>query len=400
MESCTSKWYNLPNDLVERVVKLLDTPTDLLRFRSVCAKWRFSAALTNNNSIPFFSFPLKVPTPTCIDPDIKPSSVRVCESTIYKVSNTSNTKKNSCLVRVEQGSSKDTGKVSLKDPLTPSPFGCSINKFPKVLNLLDLRVTEVCNVHELKFDDDGVGGKLWSPNSMIKKVVASQDKDNFAVMALHRRGKLALWRLGEKKWIQVQDDHEWTKYIDIACHNGKFYAVDIKGLAISISIDCCCQQITYIATPMFRSGFEYYDDRGRYLLNSLGCLLLVDKPPVRGSNVHFNAHKLNEGEGQWVPVNNLGDQMLFLGDDCSFSVVARDFAGCKSNCIYFTVYGYTIYDAYPGYQAWLYDMDDRALKPLSTMPRCPNPFRPPSKWLKSKKKRLAILLGRKLHFPY
>lgn len=387
MESSTGKWSNLPNDLVEHTVKLLDSPIDLIRFRSVCAKWRSSAPLINNlNPL----FPLKVPTPTCIDPDLRPFSVFLIESTIYKISNTSKNTTKSWLVRVE-GSSTKTTKMRLKDPLTPSLFRISTtNKFPKVWNLLDLRVSEVSKAYELKIESD----QLWTSTSMIKKVVASKNIDNFAVMALHRRGKLGVWRMSENKWIQIEDnddDHEWSKYIDIAYHNEKFYAVDIKGLAISID---CAQKISHIAPPKVCSGFEYYDDRGRYLVNSKGCLLLVDNPPIRGCNVHFNIYKLNEDEGLWVPVDSLGDQVLFLGDDCSLSVSARDFEGCKGNCIYFTVYGYTIYDAYPGYHAWLFDMDDHSLKPLSPLTRCPNPFRPPSTWFKSKKKLLALLLGR------
>ena len=35
-------------------------------------------------------------------------------------------------------------------------------------------------------------------------------------------------------------------------------------------------------------------------------------------------------------VNNLGDQVFFLGKDSSFSVSATEFSGCKGNCIYFT----------------------------------------------------------------
>ncbi|PWA96455.1 hypothetical protein CTI12_AA039330 [Artemisia annua] len=42
-----------------------------------------------------------------------------------------------------------------------------------------------------------------------------------------------------------------------------------------------------------------------------------------------------EGE-KWVAVKDLGDRMLFLGDNCGFSASAKDFPGCKGNCVFFT----------------------------------------------------------------
>ncbi|XP_027343354.1 F-box protein At2g26160-like [Abrus precatorius] len=389
MESSTPKWSNLPNDLVEHIVKLFHSPIDLLLFRSVCSTWRSSSSLSNNI---FHSplFPLKLPTPTCIDPDLRPSSILLTQSTIYKISKPSKTMNTrSWLVRVEKLSTC-AGKVCLKDPLSPSLFGSFTNhKFPKVWNLLNLRVSEVSKAYELKFD----GHQSWAcSTSMFKKVVASDMRDNLSVIALHRRGKLGVCRVSEKKWTQIKDNQVWNKYIDITYHNNKFYAVDVKGLCLSV--DCSqSQKVRYNAPPGTRSEFQYYDDRGRYLVNSLGNLLLVDNPPVRGCNVHFNVYRLNEDEGQWIPVDNLGDQALFLGDDCSFSVSAGDLVGCKSNCIYFTVYGYTCYDAYAGYHAWQFDLDDHTLTPLSPKTRFTNPFRPLSTLLKARKKSLALFLG-------
>ena len=51
--------------------------------------------------------------------------------------------------------------------------------------------------------------------------------------------------------------------------------------------------------------------------------------------VNFEVYKLDQECGRWVRVENLGDRVFFLGNDCSFSVSATDFSGCKGNCIYF-----------------------------------------------------------------
>ncbi|GLT74831.1 hypothetical protein SLA2020_466010 [Shorea laevis] len=47
--------------------------------------------------------------------------------------------------------------------------------------------------------------------------------------------------------------------------------------------------------------------------------------------------KLNEKEDNWTELRDLGDRALFVGADGSWSVSARDCAGCKGNCIYFSV---------------------------------------------------------------
>ncbi|KAA8541317.1 hypothetical protein F0562_025280 [Nyssa sinensis] len=45
--------------------------------------------------------------------------------------------------------------------------------------------------------------------------------------------------------------------------------------------------------------------------------------------VHLKAFKPNEEEGKWEWVETLGDRVFFVGDDCSYSISARGFAGLK-----------------------------------------------------------------------
>lgn len=39
---------------------------------------------------------------------------------------------------------------------------------------------------------------------------------------------------------------------------------------------------------------------------------------------------------EWVELDSLGDDMLFLGLNCSMAFSAASYPGCKGNCIYFT----------------------------------------------------------------
>ncbi|MBA0858206.1 hypothetical protein Goshw_022811, partial [Gossypium schwendimanii] len=45
--------------------------------------------------------------------------------------------------------------------------------------------------------------------------------------------------------------------------------------------------------------------------------------------------KLDSEGWEWSEMKNIGDCALFVGDNNSLSVVASDFCGCQSNCIYF-----------------------------------------------------------------
>ncbi|KAF6158555.1 hypothetical protein GIB67_040069 [Kingdonia uniflora] len=90
----------------------------------------------------------------------------------------------------------------------------------------------------------------------------------------------------------------------------------------------------YLVTPL----------KGHYLIESSGDLLRV-KRNVRNNHsltCGFKLLKYNQIASKWVKVKNLNNQILFLGDNSSFSVSALNFPGYKPNCIYFTsdTYGY------------------------------------------------------------
>ncbi|KAL6208522.1 hypothetical protein ACLB2K_019471 [Fragaria x ananassa] len=85
----------------------------------------------------------------------------------------------------------------------------------------------------------------------------------------------------------------------------------------------------------------------RYLVNSGADLLLVsryldvdhnivnDDANVNCRTVGFDVFRMNWMGPRWEKVENLGDRMLFIGENSSFSLSASDFSGCVGNCIYF-----------------------------------------------------------------
>ncbi|KAJ7981237.1 F-box protein [Quillaja saponaria] len=397
----TGKWSDLPKDLLALIAKHLNSRTDILRLRGVCSSWRSSICLSNYSSTP--CFPIKVPVPNCFDPDLRTSCCCLLTETILyfieapnklpKTSKSNSIKKFSWLIWVEH--SEEPGKLHYKDTMVPSVFENPRIVIPKFLNLLEYRVSEISRFYDLKLD----GGKLKSfPALLIKKVVVSSNTDNFSVMALHHCSKLGLWKMGDKSWTEIENGRVKSKYIDIAYQKGKFFAVGVTGQ--TILVDCSSLHpitVISVAPPEIRSVFQCYDDRSRYLVNSVGNLLLISNAGESDNRLHFNVHKLDEENHIWVSVDSLGDQVLLLDSNLSVSVSAQDLIGfgCKKNCIYFSFYGYTKYSAYPGYNAWLFDLEDYSVKLVKGVPDKPQFLLSPPTWFrrsKVKKKNLSASL--------
>ncbi|GAA0146557.1 hypothetical protein LIER_36341 [Lithospermum erythrorhizon] len=60
---------------------------------------------------------------------------------------------------------------------------------------------------------------------------------------------------------------------------------------------------------------------------------------MRGGSEFHTAVKmqiccLNEEKHKWEIVKSLGDMILFLGNDCSYSISSKYFSGCKGNVLY------------------------------------------------------------------
>ena len=305
-------------------------------------------------------------------------------------------------------STEPNSKVLLKEPLSGFHFQKITQKLPKVLNLLDYKVSEVSKSYGLEFvaveknPDEYEFNELKSIN--IKKVVVSDSKkgEDFAVMAVHTGFKLAVWKMGDKKWTNIDGGGERACYDDIAYYKGKFYAVDIKGLAISV--DASTLKATKVALPISPYGIGF--GRGgqvKYLVKSPEELFMVDKyydvenemfgelcgdSDNDGGDFPFylRVYKLNEEECEWVQVDSLGDLALFVGDDCCFCVSAKEYVGCKGNCVYFAqdLFSQGGRDDFPGYDTGLFDLEDCTAFPLSTFHGYSKLFWPPPTWLKTK----------------
>lgn len=279
-------------------------------------------------------------------------------------------------MKLEEEKSK---KLRLMDPLSKIvkverlPDG-----FPKVLNLFNFKVSAISKAYGLQY----VGRPNEPPTEFnelksisIKKVVTSSSgSGEYAIMAIHTAGKLGYIKLGDKEWSIINDGHSRSHYDDIAYHKGKFYALDFTGRVLVIDSPL---KFSEIANPLRGSLHG-----GRYLklVESCGDLFLVDRSE-RG-RIKFVVYKLVNDKNCWVEVKNLGGRAFFLGDDCTFSLSAKDLSGCKENCIYFNEMDILEDDGdYPGYDAGIFDLKDSKTRRLSSVAGYSQIFWPPPTWL-------------------
>ncbi|KAH7545561.1 hypothetical protein FEM48_Zijuj01G0106600 [Ziziphus jujuba var. spinosa] len=144
--------------------------------------------------------------------------------------------------------------------------------------------------------------------------------------------------MGDEKWAIVDDGHDMSDNRDIAFHNGSFYTVNDAGL--TIAVDPSSLQVSH--------------------RESLSGLLEV------------------LGIRKWVFVKHLGDQVMFVGSSCRFSVWGKDFAGLKTNHVYFPdEYCCGVLDDFP-------DLEDDVAQPLKPFVCYCKVFWPTPTWLEQR----------------
>jgi hypothetical protein len=91
---------------------------------------------------------------------------------------------------------------------------------------------------------------------------------------------------------------------------------------------------------------------------------------------------LDEKEKEWVELTSLGDRVLFLGNECSFSVSASDLSVAKGNCVVFMDDVFEILDE-PIWHSGMcvYHLDQCQLLRLSDHPDYLKLFWPPPVWV-------------------
>ncbi|PHU26916.1 hypothetical protein BC332_05248 [Capsicum chinense] len=331
-------WSDLPKELAERIGECLDTHIDVLRFRSVCAPWRSSIP-------PFKTTPFEIPFPLDLpDPSKGKPGYHLVESVVYMLQPVDVASIDSpCKGWLVKFIETADGKVRVLNPLTGRLIRDLPDHMPKVLNLLDFRVSQVCKSYHVQYYNPSRTLLGDYDVGYVRKILllnnrnAGSEGNRFSLMAIDRYGLLRYLKSGDEKWTRLKNA---SSYIDdIVVYEGNFYAVDRYGE--TVKYDSSFNEM------MVASRLSGGDRRKTRLVESGGQLFLVDSSSdyCKSTELEMKMYRLDEGKNEWIEVNTLGDRIFFAVNDCCFSVSSRDFGDqyCRGNCIYY-VNGAVYYD--------------------------------------------------------
>ncbi|BFG15392.1 hypothetical protein CerSpe_016660 [Prunus speciosa] len=175
------------------------------------------------------------------------------------------------------------------------------------------------------------------------KVILSEDPtlnpDSYMVVALYRHlSGLAFTKGGRKYWIQLS--REYPGVMDAIFYKSQVLAVLKCGTILSLDINRWSMKTKYFNQR--ERSFSGSADEAYLVESTKGDLLHVRRLPKddhgdRGER--FMVYKLvfNEtgGSVQQVEMKSIGDEVMFLSEDCSISVLASNFPQCQPNSIYY-----------------------------------------------------------------
>jgi len=369
-------WSELPKDLLNLISQRLDNDLDLIRFRSVCSNWH-SSSLPNHLKILPFKFPLlKFSNTDIIDIDSinnkdNTSFCYLSKNTIFLVKPKQQQHEQTLLpwlIRIVQSS---IGKTQLHHPLTLTvsrdPF-----HFPHVL---DLNKFSLLHLGCMFTVDDNFPDSSPFNFMYLEKVaiVTRQGKNPIVLGKVTYAPQPPLLKCGDENWKVIPDMS--IEFGDICLFKGRIYVVDKSGRTVMVGPDN--SNIHLVADPLVDGGDI------KFLVEREGELLLVDiyecfcfEFPGPDA-IRVDVFKLDEKEKKWVKLTTLGDSVLFVGNECSFSASASDLCVPRGNCVVFI----DVYFKNMWCGNCVFHLDQDRFSPLSDCPEYLNLFWPPPEWI-------------------
>jgi hypothetical protein len=311
-------WSQLPKDLLNLISQRLNNELDLIRFRSVCSIWHTS--IPNHHNILPFKFPLvKFSYTYIIDIDSinnkdNTSFCHLSKNNIFLIKPKQQQEDQTLrpwLIRIVQSS---IGKTQLHHPLSRDPF-----HFPHVL---DFNRFSLLHLGCMFTADDNFlepsPFRFMYPEKVV--AVTGHGKTPIVLGKLTFAPQPGLFKCGDETWKVIPDMS--IKFGDICFFKGRPYVVDKIGRTFMIGSDD--SNVHLVAEPLIDGGDI------KFLVDREGELLLVDIYECFCSEfpgpdaIRVDVFKLDEKEKKWVKLTTLGDSVLFLGNDCSFSASASD----------------------------------------------------------------------------
>ncbi|XVF67997.1 hypothetical protein PTKIN_Ptkin10aG0167100 [Pterospermum kingtungense] len=328
-------WTQLPNDILHHISKRLRSSLDIIRFRSVCSTWRSIVTPPPCHSLAPWSN--------------SSGSFTLLNRRIFLIgspkTNIHTKPSTSWIIKIEHVCAPK--RIRFLNPLSKSLDHSLPYNFPEGFNSFDFRVLKLGEeymLHNLVF--------LY-----MRKVVVSRSDSNvndFVLLSINYSGKLAMFKFSDQRWNYFPE----ATYDDVIFYKGNFYAVDSRCRTLVVGLDSETTSVVRVPT-----GLRMFDDRKKYLVESKGELLLVVGM--------IRVFKLDEVGKEWIEINDLGDGVLFLGDNCAFAASAEDLYVPRGNYIVFL----------NSRNVCVFDLEDGSIRPLSKFPQLDKLFSPPSSWI-------------------
>ncbi|KAM7257618.1 hypothetical protein ACFE04_013359 [Oxalis oulophora] len=258
-------------------------------------------------------------------------------------------------------------RMDLFHPLTGRKINLPCYKYDHVY-----KVSELHHIHIVKAV---VSANPW--NSKIQDY--NQD---CVIMTSYGIGLPLFAKLGDKSWTNIHVPNK--RYFDINCYKNMFYAVSETSLYVCTMDGHLVHSVQ--VDQLGRNILKHYVWRypQKYLVESAGELLLVYRK--FGGSFHDDdetseiiymttsfevvrcIHKFATNgkiDFDFVKVDTLDDQALFVGDNASLSLAATSLNGCREDCIYFTDDSNDFYAATKnggGYDMGIYNLRDGTIE--------------------------------------
>ncbi|KAI3458529.1 hypothetical protein Pfo_015192 [Paulownia fortunei] len=170
-----------------------------------------------------------------------------------------------------------------------------------------------------------------------KKVIVSAGvkNDEYVVMAIDDSNKLLYIKLGDEKWSMVRDNGGSNNFLDVVNYKEQFYGIDVRGgtwvfdsifeaTKITHNIYHCASKRHLV--ELYNGELflvEEVTDKDRRVCTCYniydGCQCRFLRTPVRNTAVGIIISKIDKREREWVDAKTVNDQIIFAGDDCSYS---------------------------------------------------------------------------------
>lgn len=325
----------LPEELIDNVMKRLTCIEDFGRSAAVCKSWRSTAATLKTQKQPCFP-----PSLMLTNDDTDAQNLR----TFF------------CLSR------KREFTVKLRDiqgrRCWGSPFGWMVtfgldkrfhlfNPFSGVrLNLPRQSTFE--HQYKRKMPPEYLRRCcprkffLSSNPSLCSTTESIQNQSCMVIALCDPHGKLYYAKPGDKAWTAIETPRNWNE--DAIYFDGLVYALDQHGMLIVCDIHADHPKLTRIEAspphdPRRRDTFYLVEISGELHLVVRHRELLVDGLDRRNSHYitkYFHVHKFDFQAKRWIQVHSLGEYALFVGNNASFVILANDYLDLKGNAIYHT----------------------------------------------------------------